>query len=213
VEKLTWVMEELRAVKGMLEGVVQGLAREKVAPEELGFGKRPRNGGEAFTYLFINQPNSPLTGDPNDFWYWRSESEGVNHGVKDEDLTGFITSVYRRDSIDRKTGKAKPVLNVQISADKPYVLQTGFYTNFASSLLAGLAELPAEAVLEPLTLRVEQTPGRNSYPTTFCQLEWRGERVERIPDSSLNKDRLVQIQERFGFKNPLEAREAEAMDG
>jgi integrase len=37
--------------------------------------------------------------------------------------------------------------------------------------------------------------------------------AERLGHSSLNKDRLVQIQERFGFKNPLEAREAEATDG
>ena len=206
MEDLERFFEVLREIEGRLELVVRALARDKLAAEELGFGKRPQtaDGGEALTYLFINQPNNPLTGDGSDFWYWREESEGVNHGVKDDNLTGFVTSVYRRDGVDRRTGKSKPVLNIQVSADKVYVLQTGFYTNFASSFLAALVELPAEAILDPFTLRVEQTPGRNSYPTTFCQLEWRGRRVERRPDSSLNKESLVQIQERFGFNNPLE---------
>ena len=196
---------ELREIKENLGLLLREAVRDKVNGE-LGFGKRAQaaSGGEPLTYLFINQPNHPLTGDSSDFWYWRSESEGVNHGIKEDNLTGFVTSVYRRDGVDKTTGKSKPVLNVHVAADKTYVLQTGFYTNFASSILAALAELPAKAVLEPLTVRVEQTPGRNSYPTTFCQLEWRGKRVERKPDSGLNKVLLARIQERFGFSNPLE---------
>ena len=205
VEDFERLFKELRGVTEKLELLLREAARDKTK-EELGFGKRAQlvDGGEPLTYLFINQPNHPLTGDSSNFWYWRSESEGVNHGVKDADLTGFVTSVYRRDGVDRTTGKSKPVLDIHVTADKVYVLQTGFYTNFASSFLAALAELPAEAVREPLTVRVEQTHGKNSYPTTFCQLEWRGNRVERISESSLNKTLLARIQERFGFGNPLE---------
>lgn len=198
------LLAKLAEVDDKLSLLLQGQSKTRVSPANLGFGKRSVAAGEDLIYVFVNQPNHPLTGDRNDFWYWRTEREDINYGIKDDDLTGFISSVYRRDSLD-KVGKNKPVLNVHVEADKQYVLQMGFYTNFASSLLAALAELPAEAVLEPLTVRVEQTPGKNSYPTTFCQIEWRGKRVDRKPDSSLNKALLTQIQERFGFHNPLEA--------
>ena len=205
MEDFKQMLEEMQGITGRLELLLQSVVLENKRGE-LGFGKRARSadGGEVPTYLFINQPNNPLTGNPSDFWYWRSEGEGINHGVQDDDLTGFVKSVYRRESVDKATGKSKPVLNVHVAADKVYVLQTGFYTNFSSSFLAALAELPTEAVSEPLTVRVEQTPGRNSYPTTFCQLEWRGKRVERRPDSGLNKMLLARVQERFGFSNPLE---------
>ena len=85
------------------------------------------------------------------------------------------------------------------------MLQTGFYTNFSSSLLAALVALPQEALLEPLTFLVEHTSGKNSHPTAWCQVEWRGVRVERVADSSQNKSHIcLSLRERYGFSNPLE---------
>ena len=164
----------------------------------LGFGVK----GEDYTYLFINPPSNPLTGNPDDRWYLRNKSEGVNRVVPYADLTAFVETLYRRDTTDR-AGKARPRLEVHLRADRRYILQTGFYTNFSSSLLAALVELPREALLEPLTFLVEHTPGKNSHPTAWCQVEWQGARVERVADSSKNKAHLSILKERYGFSNPL----------
>lgn len=188
-------------IKGALEALQTEIAKlrkdlVKRSVTELGFGV-----GEAVS-LFVNPPGNPLTGSANDLWYTRSASEGVNRPVPHADLTAFLLTLYRRESFDR-AGTARPRLDVHLQADKRYILQTGFYTNFASSLLAALVALPPEAFGEPLTFKVEQTPGRNSHPTTFCQVIWRGERTERTPDSQQNKAHLATLSARYGFRNPL----------
>ena len=63
--------------------------------------------GDEYTYLFINPPSNPLTGNPDDRWYLRSKVDGVNRVVPHDNLTAYVETVYRRDTT--MTGQAKRV--------------------------------------------------------------------------------------------------------
>ncbi len=186
------MLSELRRISEALE-----------ASQPLGFGKRA-----APTYVFIKHQQE----DGQVFvWYQRDKNERKNILIPERDLTGYISNVWRFDRIDETTGETVPRLNIAVRADNDYVLQTGFYTNFAKSFLAGLLELEAKALVEPVTLVVETNEGSRHRPTLFCRLEWRGKRL--TPE--LGKERepkalYQQVVERFGFKNPYETeRESE----
>ena len=168
--------------------------------ETLGFGKRV-----APTYLFVHHPKSVQEADH--LWYWRDKGQRVNHPIYESDLTGFIKSVYRRDRGDAggdAGGDTVALLNVLVYAGRPYVLQTGFWTNFSISLLAALNELGPGDLDEPVTLVAELSPGRRGRPTVFCRLERRGGRL--LPTWS-KKDDVGELYDavvaKFGFANPL----------
>ena len=63
----------------------------------LGFGVKE----DAYTYLFINPPSNPLTGNPADLWYLRSRGEGVNRVIPEDNLTAFVETLYRCSNILR----------------------------------------------------------------------------------------------------------------
>ena len=187
------------------ERMVAELVRIREALERgqtLGFGKK-----EEPTYLFVHHPKSAE--DVDHLWYWRDKNQRVNHPIRESDLTGFLRSVYRRDRSD-SSGDAVPLLNVSIDADKPYVLQTGFFTNFSISLLAALNELEPHDLTEPVTLVAEMSPGRRSRPTVFCRVERRGQRLLPVWSKKNDVQRLYDaVVEKFGFTNPLGAAEGE----
>ncbi len=114
------MLAELRRIREALEG-----------PQPLGFGKKA-----APTYVFVRHHEA---GGETYLWYSRDKQEGQNVSIRERDLTGYLVSVWRFDRGDDATGEAVPKLNVQIRADKDYVVQTGFTTNFSKTLLAGLA--------------------------------------------------------------------------
>jgi hypothetical protein len=70
-------------------------------------------------------------------WYSREKSEGLNAPIRERDLNGCLKNVWRFDRGDESTGEVVPKLNIQIGADKDYIVQTGFATNFARTFLAG----------------------------------------------------------------------------
>ncbi len=180
--------------------------REALEREQtLGFGKK-----EEPTYLFVRHPKN--VEDADHLWYWRDKHQRVNHPIYESDLTGFIRSVYRRDRSDAG-GDTVALLNVLVHADKPYVLQTGFFTNFSISLLAAFNELEPNDLAEPVTLVADLSPGRRSRPTVFCRVERRGERL--LPTFSKKDDvgRLYDaVVAKFGFSNPLGGTEGEDRD-
>lgn len=186
------MLTELRRIREALEGT-----------QPLGFGKRT-----VPTYVFIKHQQE---GGQVFVWYKRDKSERRNILIPERDLTGYLSNVWRFDRSDDTTGETVPRLNIAVRADHDYVLQTGFYTNFARSFLAGLLELEAGVLGEPLTLVVETNEGSRHRPTLFCRVEWRGKRL--TPE--LSKDRepkalYAQVVERFGFKNPYETERGNA---
>ncbi len=103
-----------------------------------------------------------------------------------------------------------PKLNVQIRADKDYVVQTGFSTNFAKTLLTGLLQLEPGALEEPLTLVAEDNAGSRARPTVFCRVESRGVRMTPNLSREVKSETLYEeVIARFGFSDPYATREGE----
>ena len=123
--------------------------------------------------------------------------------IRERDLTGYLVGVWRFDRGDDTTGEAVPKLNIQVRADRDYVIQTGFTTNFARTFIAGLLGLDLDALKEPLTLVLEDNEGSRARPTVFCRVESRGVRMT----PTLSRDTQVEMLyeetlERFGFRDP-----------
>ena len=185
------MLAELRRIREALEG-----------SQPLGFGKRVRP-----TYVFVR--HHEVNGETY-LWYSRDKTEGQNVPIRDRDLTGYLLSVWRFDRGDDATGEAVPKLNIQIRADKDYVVQTGFTTNFARTLLAGLLELKPTALEQPLTLVVEDNAGSKARPTVFCRVESGGVRMTPSLNREDKPEALYrEVVRRFGFGDPYAAEEAE----
>jgi hypothetical protein len=181
-------------VSDMGERMLAELKRIREALEDsqaLGFGKRQEP-----SYVFVKW-------DGKTVWYGRDKHEGVNRPIEARDLTGYLVNVWRFDRVDATTQEKVPRLNIQIRADKDYIVQTGFTTNFSKTFLAGLNELEPGALKEPVTLVVETNEGSRHRPTLFCRVEWRGERM--TPDVGKGrepKELFEQAVAKFGFTDP-----------
>jgi len=174
------MLAELRRIREALEGV-----------QPLGFGKRQEP-----SYVFVKWDGATV-------WYRRDRHEGVNRPLEERDLTGFLVNVWRFDRVDATTQEKVPRLNIQIRADKDYIIQTGFYTNFSKTFLAGLLELEPSALKEPVTLVVETNEGSKHRPTLFCRVEWRGTRMTPVIGKGREpKELFEQAVARFSFVDP-----------
>jgi hypothetical protein len=174
------MLAELRRIREALEG-----------SQPLGFGKRQEP-----SYVFVKW-------DGKTVWYGRDRHEGVNRPIEERDLTGYLVNVWRFDRIDATTQEKVPRLNIQVRADKDYIVQTGFYTNFSKTFLAGLNELEPAALEEPVTLVVETNEGSRHRPTLFCRVEWRGTRMTpTIEKGREPKELYDEVVARFGFTDP-----------
>jgi hypothetical protein len=183
------MLEELRRIREALEG-----------SQPLGFGKRA---GPVYLFIKFHQQ-----GGQTYLWYKRDRHEGQNVPVPERDLTGYLTNLWRFDRVDDATGERVPRLNVQVRADKDYVIQTGFYTNFSKSLLAGLLELEAGALKEPVTLVLEDNLGSKARPTVFCRVESRGVRMTPSLSRDVKPEALFEeVAAKFSFHDPYAGEE------
>jgi hypothetical protein len=183
------MLAELRRIREALEGV-----------QPLGFGKKVGP-----TYVFVRHHS---VGTETYLWYTRDKNEGQNVPIRERDLTGYLVGVWRFDRGDDTTGEAVPKLNIQIRADRDYVVQTGFTTNFARTFLAGLLGLEPEALKEPVTLIVEDNVGSKARATVFCRVESRGIRLTPTLSRETKPEVLYdEVIERFGFSDPYAASE------
>jgi hypothetical protein len=179
------MLYELRRIREALDGT-----------QPLGFGKRQEP-----AYIFVKWDGATV-------WYQRDKHQGLNHPILERDLTGYIVNVWRFDRVDATTQEKVPRLNVHIRADKDYIVQTGFYTNFSKTFLAGLLELEPPTLKEPLTLVVETNEGtrqggRGYRPALFCRVEWRGTRMTPVVGKGREpKELYQQAVTRFGFTDP-----------
>lgn len=183
------ILIELRRIREALEGA-----------QPLGFGKKAQP-----TYIFIRHHN---VGGETYLWYSRDKAEGQNVSIRERDLTGYLVGVWRFDRGDDTTGEAVPKLNIQIRADRDYVIQTGFTPNFARTFLTGVLGLDLDALREPLTLVVEDNAGSRARPTVFCRVESRGQRMTPTLTRDVKPEVLYdEVLERFGFRDPYAAEE------
>ncbi|CAA9573966.1 MAG: hypothetical protein AVDCRST_MAG86-1972 [uncultured Truepera sp.] len=174
------MLAELKRIREALEG-----------SQPLGFGKRQEP-----SYVFVKW-------DGKTVWYGRDKHEGVNRPIQERDLTGYLVNVWRFDRVDATTQEKVPRLNIQVRADKDYIIQTGFTTNFSKTFLAGLNELEPAALKEPITLVVETNEGSKHRLTLFCRVECRGERMTPAVGKGREPNELFeQAVARFGFTDP-----------
>lgn len=175
------MLAELKRIRELLEG-----------EQPLGFGKRPEP-----VFVFVRH-------SPESLWYSRDKREAQNVPLVERDLTGYVRGIWRYDRVDGDTGENVPKLMTQVHADREYVIQSGLETNFSKSLLAGLLELPPEALSDPLTLVVEDNSGGRGRPTVFARVEWHGSRAKPAFDrTAVADDLLVKVQARFGLSSPF----------
>ena len=180
------MLTELRRIRQALEG-----------SQPLGFGKRHEP-----SYVFVKWDGTTV-------WYGRDKHEAVNRPIQERDLTGYLVNVWRFDRVDATTQEKVPRLNIQVRADKDYIIQTGFYTNFSITFLAGLNELAPSALREPVTLVVETNEGSKHRPTLFCRVEWRGTRMTPVVGKGREpKELYEQAVSRFGFVDPYAEEES-----
>lgn len=179
------MLAELRRIREALEG-----------QQPLGFGKKAQP-----VYVFVKH-------SPECLWYTRDKHEGQNVAIPERDLTGYLRGVWRFDREDQSTQQSVPKLMLLVHADRDYVIQSGLETQFSKSFLAGLLELPVEALQEPLTLILEDNAGSKARPTVFARLEWRGTRMTPVFDRSMVVNELLaQAQAKFGLGSPFGAAE------
>lgn len=183
------MLAELRRIREALEG-----------SQPLGFGKKAQP-----TFVFVRHHS---VGGETYLWYSRDKAEGQNVPIRERDLTGYLVGVWRFDRPDDATGEAVPKLNIQVRADKDYVIQTGFATNFARTFLAGLLGLEQEALREPLTLVAEDNAGSKARPTVFCRVEARGVRMTPSLSRDVKPEALYDVvAAKFSFHDPYAGEE------
>lgn len=149
------ILAELRRIRALLE-----------PHEPLGFGKR-----SSHTYIFVKY-------GPDHLWYSRDREQAANVPIPERDLTGYVRHVWKRARSDETTGEPIEKLNIHVSADREYIIQSGFATNFSKGIVAGLLALPAGALGQPLTLIVEDNAQSSGVrPTVFGRVELQGKRM------------------------------------
>lgn len=136
---------------GLLQAIL-GELRDFKERQLLGFAPNPR-------YIYANRRYD------NCLWYFWNGARGEHEPIESNALTGIVDRLV----IDEKTfkGKVERKLNLHVDADRHYVIQTGFKTQFAQGLLYALSELPVNALSRAITIGVE---AGESDEVLFCRV-------------------------------------------
>ena len=127
-----------------IELLTQILAQLKSSsqPSVLGFCDPPKT-----RYIYANRQY------PDCLWYFWNGGKSMHEPIEPHAITGIV------DKIDIETkefrGKPDTKVNIHITADRPYVIQSGLDTLFAKGLLFTLSKLPVEAFRKPIMIAVE----------------------------------------------------------
>ncbi|MFN6571070.1 hypothetical protein [Dendronalium sp. ChiSLP03b] len=110
-------------------------------------------------YLYVNQ--GELNGEKY-VWYRYDRQQDTRTPVQHRGLTGYVTEL--RLIAREFRGRDNKKLNIFVSADELYIVQTGIETNFAKTFL--LAASQVQDFSKPLILAA--TPGKENV--VFCRL-------------------------------------------
>jgi hypothetical protein len=137
------ILDELRA------------AAQLTAPSApLGFGHPPKP-----RYIYANRQY------PDCLWYFWNGAKNEHEPIGLHALTGRIEKLELETKEFK--GKTEQKVNLHITADRPYIIQSGFDTLFAKGLLYTLAKLPADAFAKPITIAVE---AGETDQVLFCRI-------------------------------------------
>ncbi|MEN9239189.1 MAG: hypothetical protein Q6J68_00365 [Thermostichales cyanobacterium SZTDM-1c_bins_54] len=122
----------------------------------LGFGDPPTP-----VYVFCNRRNNCL-------WY-TLDDQGEPVPIVHKALTGYIQDLSFPKT--ERRGKEVWKLHLTVKADRTYILESGYDTQFSKSVLAALATLTPAAMQQPITIQPQ--PGEDES-VLFARL-WLGQ--------------------------------------
>jgi hypothetical protein len=138
----------LAQIAASLESIAQSLN----AKQELGFVEPPRP-----RYIYCNRSQNCL-------WYWLNDArEPVP--ISQTALTCLVEKLEFKQ-VERR-GKDTWKMHLHVKADRRYVLEAGYDSNFSKSLLSALATLSHTQLQQPITIEVQAA---ESDEVLFCRV-------------------------------------------
>lgn len=127
--------------------------------QPLGFSEAPRP-----RYIYCNRSQNCL-------WYWLNDAREVMH-IPQTALTCLIEKLEFKQ-VERR-GKDTWKIHLHVRADRRYVLEAGYDSNFSKSLLSALSVMTPQQLQQPITIEVQAA---DSEEVLFCRVYASGELV------------------------------------
>lgn len=127
--------------------------------QPLGFSEPPYP-----RYIYCNRSNNCL-------WYWLNEAREVVP-IPQTALTCLVEKLEFKQ-VERR-GKETWKVHLHVRADRRYILEAGYDSNFSKSLLSVLSILTPQQLQHPLTLEVQAA---DSDEVLFCRVYISGELI------------------------------------
>jgi hypothetical protein len=155
--------------------------------QELGFGVSPRP-----QYVYCNRSNTGM------LWYTLDEARNpiaIPHAA----LTGYITQLEFKQ-VERR-GKETWKTHLHITADRLYILESGFDSHFSKGLVSALASLESSALKQPITIEVQPA---ESEEVLFCRVYSDGKLIYAPYDEQTDWTKLSDIAQSKVNGTPIE---------
>jgi hypothetical protein len=135
---------------GLLQQLIDVLQQKR----QLGFGESPRP-----KYIYCNRSQGGL-------WYFLSEDgQRSPQPIPHQALTCMVEKLELKQVERRGRDTWKTHLHVQ--ADRPYILEAGYDSNFSRSLLSALAAMTPQQLQRSITIEVQAA---ESEEVLFCRV-------------------------------------------
>lgn len=125
--------------------------------QPLGFSEAPRP-----RYIYCNRSQNCL-------WYWLNDARDVVP-ISQTALTCMVEKLEFKQ-VERR-GKETWKIHLHVKADRRYILEAGYDSNFSKSLLSALSVLTPQQLQHPLTIEVQAA---DSDEVLFCRVYTDGE--------------------------------------
>ncbi|WNZ24718.1 hypothetical protein HJG54_18965 [Leptolyngbya sp. NK1-12] len=127
--------------------------------QPLGFSEAPRP-----RYIYCNRSQNCL-------WYWLNDAREVVP-ISQTALTCMVEKLEFKQ-VERR-GRDTWKIHLHVKADRRYILEAGYDSNFSKSLLSALSVLTPAQLQQPITIEVQAA---ESDEVLFCRVYVNGELV------------------------------------
>lgn len=127
--------------------------------QPLGFSDAPRP-----RYIYCNRSNNCL-------WYWLNDAREVVP-IAQTALTCLVEKLEFKQ-VERR-GKETWKVHLSVQADRRYILEAGYDSNFSKSLLSALSVMTPQQLQQPITVEVQAA---DTDEVLFCRVYANGELV------------------------------------
>ncbi len=127
--------------------------------QPLGFSEAPRP-----RYIYCNRSQNGL-------WYWLNDAREVVQ-IPQTALTCLIDKLEFKQ-VERR-GKETWKIHLHVRADRRYILEAGYDSNFSKSLLSALSVMTPQQLQQPITIELQAA---EADEVLFCRVYANGELV------------------------------------